>query len=84
MIETSEDMKQPLPHENEDLDADEDLSPDMSAQIEHFSRKWADDEDRGGRLHRRGPTRRRIEDWREEQELLRAFDDDYDDLDERD
>jgi hypothetical protein len=73
-------MKQPLLHDNDDMDGQEDVSPEVSAQIEHFSRKWADGDDHGGRLHRRGPTRRRIEDWREELELRRTFEDDYDEV----
>lgn len=66
-------------HFEEDFEADlEDLSPVVSAHIEHLSRKWADDEDRPNRLHRRGLTRRRIEDWREERALRRQFEDELD------
>lgn len=64
-------------HHDDDFYLD-DLSPGVSAHIEHLSRKWAEDEDRPNRLHRRGLTRRRIEDWREEQALRRELDDDFD------
>ena len=63
-------------HHEDDFDGDlDDLSPAVSSHIEHLSRKWADEEARHGRQVRRGLTRRRIEDWREERDLRRAFED---------
>lgn len=64
----------------DDLDPDfDDLPRTVSAHIEHLSRRWAEDEERQSRHQRHVMTRRRIEDWREERELLRQFDDDIDD-----
>ncbi|MDZ7668934.1 MAG: hypothetical protein U5Q16_05745 [Gammaproteobacteria bacterium] len=68
-------------YDYEDLEAGletDDLPPAMSAQIEHLSRRWAEEEDRQARQQRRGLTRRRIEDWREERALRREFEDDLD------
>ena len=63
-------------HHEDDFDGElDDLSPVVASHIEHLSRKWADEEARHGKLVRRGLTRRRIEDWREERELRRAFED---------
>jgi hypothetical protein len=59
------------------LDAD-DLPPAVSAHIEHLSRRWAEEAERLARQQRQGLTRRRIEDWREERALRRAFEDDPD------
>lgn len=73
------DMKHHYDHEDFEagLEAD-DLPPAMSAQIEHLSRRWAEEEERQQRQQRRGLTRRRIEDWREERALRREFEDDLD------
>lgn len=63
--------------EPDDLDPEfDDLPQGVSPHIEHLSRKWAEDAERQGRHQRHGLTRRRIEDWREERELQRQFDDD--------
>ena len=63
----------------DDPDPDfDDLPRTVSAHIEHLSRKWAEDEERHTRHQRHGMTRRRIEDWREERELQRQFDDELD------
>lgn len=74
---TEQDMKQHYDHQDFEagLESD-DLPPAMSAQIEHLSRRWAEEEDRSQRQQRRGVTRRRIEDWREERALRREFEDD--------
>ena len=64
----------------DDLEFD-DLPQTVSAHIEHLSRKWAEDEARQSRHQRHVMTRRRIEDWREERDLLRQFEDDIDDTD---
>lgn len=63
----------------DDFDADlDDLSPVVTAHIEHLSRKWADEDDHPNRLHRRGLTRRRIEEWREARALRHQFEDEID------
>lgn len=56
----------------------DDLPETVSAHIEHLSRKWAEDEERHTRHQRHAVTRRRIEDWREERDLQRQFDDELD------
>ena len=64
---------------HDDLDPDfDDLPRTVSAHIEHLSRKWAEDGERQSRHQRHVITRRRIEDWREERELQRQFDDELD------
>lgn len=72
---TLQDMK---PHNiSDELDFDFDELPrTVSAHIEHLSRKWAEEQVRQERHHRQTLTRRRIEDWREERERRRQFDDD--------
>lgn len=54
----------------------DDLPPPLSSRIDHMSRKWAEEEaGHRGRHHRRAMSRRRIEDWQEEQLLQRDLDD---------
>ena len=63
----------------EELDPDfDDLPQTVPAHVEHLSRKWAEDEQRQSRHQRHVLTRRRIEDWREERDLQRQFEDDLD------
>ncbi len=63
-------------HDSGDGDFDDELPANVSSHIEHLSRKWAEDEERHPRQQRHVLTRRRIEDWREEQALRRQFEDD--------
>ncbi len=59
-----------------DEDLDDELPPNVSAHIEHLNRKWSEDGERHPRQQRHLLTRRRIEDWREERDLRRQFEDD--------
>lgn len=70
-------MKHHLNSDPLDVDLDE-LPPIVSAHIEHLSRKWAEDEQRHNRHQRQALTRRRIEDWRDERELRRQFEEEPD------
>ncbi len=74
---TWQDMKHSQYEEEFDVDLD-DLGPGAASHLEHLTRKWAEDEQRHNRQIRRGLTRRRIEDWREERALQREMEDDYD------
>ncbi|MFU8816628.1 MAG: hypothetical protein ACNA7W_14865, partial [Pseudomonadales bacterium] len=62
-------------HADDDFDTDE-IPLVLSSRIDQLSRRWSEEEDRPDRPLRR--TRRRIEEWREEQSLKRQFDDDLD------
>lgn len=72
---TMQDMKHNPNTEELDPEFD-DLPEGVSAHVEHLSRKWAEDEERHNRHQRHVLTRRRIEDWRDERELRRQFEDD--------
>lgn len=76
---TEQEMKRQR-QENADWDSESeyvDMPPDVPAHIEYLSRRWADEDERHNRQPRRGVTRRRIEDWRDEYVLRRQLEDDF-------